>query len=202
MSWSSPTPSPLRIPWISRGWTPAVRDSHWWITTVFSSQLKKNDDLSAAWRLRWYRNLTTMQETWVPSAGLENLPEKTMATHPNILAWRIPWTEDPSGLQSMGSQRVRYDWVTNTLSTELLINESKRGKKKLVSFSADSIWNMRTSHTGQLKHYIGSWVSEKVHGHSWTHSVPSCQITQGNCGWVFVSLVIISYFLKYKDREE
>ena len=39
-----------------------------------------------------------------------------MATHSNILAWRIPWTEEPGGLQSMGSQRVRYDWTINTHS--------------------------------------------------------------------------------------
>ena len=37
-----------------------------------------------------------------------------MATHSGILAWRIPWTEEPGGLQSMGLQRVRYDWATNT----------------------------------------------------------------------------------------
>ena len=40
--------------------------------------------------------------------------EKEMATHSSILAWRIPWTEEPGGLQSMGSQKVRHDWVTNT----------------------------------------------------------------------------------------
>ena len=39
-----------------------------------------------------------------------------MATHSNILAWRIPWTVGPDGLQSMGSQRVRHDWVTNTFT--------------------------------------------------------------------------------------
>ena len=41
--------------------------------------------------------------------GQEDLLEKRMATHSNILAWRIPWTEDPGGLESMGSHRVRYD---------------------------------------------------------------------------------------------
>ena len=45
------------------------------------------------------------QETWVPSLGQEDLPEEGMATHSSILAWRIPWTEEPGGLQSMGSQR-------------------------------------------------------------------------------------------------
>ena len=45
-----------------------------------------------------------MQETWVPSLGLENPLEKEMATHSSILAWEIPWTEEAGGLQSMGSQ--------------------------------------------------------------------------------------------------
>ena len=53
-----------------------------------------------------------MQEikTWVRSLGLEYLLEKGMATHSSILVWVIPWTEEPDGLQSMGSQRVKHDW--------------------------------------------------------------------------------------------
>ena len=54
-----------------------------------------------------------MQETqemfWVQSLGQEDPLEEAMATHSNILAWKIPWTEQPDGLQSMGSQRVVYD---------------------------------------------------------------------------------------------
>ena len=46
----------------------------------------------------------TMPETWVQSLGQEDLLEKEMATHSSILAWRIPWTGEPGGLQSMGSQ--------------------------------------------------------------------------------------------------
>ena len=46
------------------------------------------------------------RETWVQSLGWEDPLEKEMATHSSILAWRIPWTEEPGGLQSMGSQRV------------------------------------------------------------------------------------------------
>ena len=46
------------------------------------------------------------QETWVQSLGRKDPLEKEMATHSSILAWRIPWTEEPGGLQSMGSQRV------------------------------------------------------------------------------------------------
>ena len=53
-----------------------------------------------------------MQRKWVQSLGQEDPLEKEMATYSSIFAWRIPWTEEPGGLQSMGSQRVRHDWVT------------------------------------------------------------------------------------------
>ena len=55
------------------------------------------------------RSLPAMQETWVRSLGWEDPLEKEMVTHSSILAWRIPWTEEPGGLQSMGSQRVEND---------------------------------------------------------------------------------------------
>ena len=51
------------------------------------------------------KNQLAMQETWVRSLGWEDDLEKGMTTHSSILAWRIPWTEEPGGLQSMGSQR-------------------------------------------------------------------------------------------------
>ena len=54
-------------------------------------------------------NLPAMQKTWVRSLSWEDSLEKEMATHSSILAWRIPWTEEPGGLQSMGSQRVGQD---------------------------------------------------------------------------------------------
>ena len=53
-----------------------------------------------------------MQETWVQSLGREDPLEKEMAACSSILAWEIPWTEEPGGLQSTGSQRVRHDLVT------------------------------------------------------------------------------------------
>ena len=55
------------------------------------------------------KNLPTMWETQVQSLGKEDPLEKGMATHSSILAWRIPWTEEPGGLQSMGSQRAGPD---------------------------------------------------------------------------------------------
>ena len=53
--------------------------------------------------------LPAMKETWVQPLGGEDPLEEGMATHSSILAWRIPWTEEPGGLQSVGSQRVRHD---------------------------------------------------------------------------------------------
>ena len=55
------------------------------------------------------KNLPAMQETQVQSLGREDPLEKEMATHSSTLAWRIPWTEEPGGLQSMGLQRVGHD---------------------------------------------------------------------------------------------
>ena len=55
------------------------------------------------------KDLLAVQETRLQSLGQDNALEEGMATHSSILAWRIPWTEGPGGLQSMGSQRVRHD---------------------------------------------------------------------------------------------
>jgi len=59
--------------------------------------------------LQLVKNLPAMPETWVQSLGWEDSLEKEMASHSSILAWRIPWTEEPGRLQFMGSQRVRHD---------------------------------------------------------------------------------------------
>ena len=61
---------------------------------------------SMAWVLE---HLPVMWEAWVRSLGREDPQEEEMATHSSTLAWRIPWTEEPGGLQSMGSQRVGHD---------------------------------------------------------------------------------------------
>ena len=58
------------------------------------------------------KDLPAMQETWVRSLSQEDPLEKKMATHPRILVWEIPWTEEPGGLQTMGLQRVGHDLAT------------------------------------------------------------------------------------------
>ena len=60
------------------------------------------------------KNLLAVQETLVWSLGREDPLENGMAAHSSILAWRIPWTEEPGGLQSMGVQRGKHEWASNT----------------------------------------------------------------------------------------
>ena len=61
---------------------------------------------------RTIKNLPAMKETWDQFLGWEDSLEKGMATHSSILAWRIPWTEEPGGLQSIGSRRFGHDLAT------------------------------------------------------------------------------------------
>ena len=69
--------------------------------------------LGASQVAQWVKNLPAMQETWVwyPNPGQEDPLEEGMATHSNIPAWRVPWTEEPGGLQSIVSQGIRHDWA-------------------------------------------------------------------------------------------
>ena len=60
-----------------------------------------------------------MQETWAWSLGWEDPLEKGMATHSSVLAWKIPWTEEPGGIQSTGSQRDKYNWTTKPFTVTL-----------------------------------------------------------------------------------
>ena len=79
-------------------------------TRPYMSQFKSSHATTRASLVaQTVKNLPAMQETWVRSLGWEDPLEEGMATHSSILAWRIPWTEEPGGLQSTGSQRVRYN---------------------------------------------------------------------------------------------
>ena len=71
-----------------------------------SGKLKQRTSLVA----QMVKGLSTMQDTRVQALGWEDPLEEEMATHSNIIAWRIPWTEEPIGLESMGSQRVRLSF--------------------------------------------------------------------------------------------
>ena len=96
------------------------------------------------------KNLPALQETQVGSLGWEDTLEKGMATHFRNLAWRIPWTEEPGGLQSMGLQRVGHDWASNifTFSNTQLTGNS---------------WLFDTAEPFIPFHWKKSWVSECVY---------------------------------------
>ena len=88
-----------------------------WIAIFFSKGSSRPRDRTQVSRIvdrcslvaQTVKNLPAMQETWVRSLGWEDLLEKAMGTYCSILAWRIPWTEEPGRLQSMGLQRVGHD---------------------------------------------------------------------------------------------
>ena len=74
------------------------------------------------------KNLPVIQETWVWPLVWEDLLEKEMATHSSILAWEIPWTEEPGGLQSVGSQRGEHDLVTKTTNSFCIQGSYQRNR--------------------------------------------------------------------------
>ena len=78
-----------------------------YIDVELCSSLLNNMDLSCVDQM--VKHLSTVWETQVRSLGWEDPLEEEMATHSSTLAWRIPWTEEPGGLQSMGSQRFGHD---------------------------------------------------------------------------------------------
>ena len=82
-------------------------------STMFLFLLLLNNTLSVSPVAQGLKRLPAMQETWVWSLDWEDPLEKEMPTHSCILAWRIPWTEEPGGLQSMGLQRVGHDWPSD-----------------------------------------------------------------------------------------
>ena len=95
----------LKPPWhFTQEWKPRYRERN--------ERLPKANEASVV--AQTVKNLPAMQETCVGSLGQEDPLKKPMATHSSILAWRIPWTEEPDGLQPMGSQRAGHDLTTNT----------------------------------------------------------------------------------------
>ena len=87
--------------------------NHYWFLSLISSNQSVIKCILVVPSAQTVKRLPTMQETWVQSLGQEDPLEKEMASHSSINAWKIPWTKEPGGLQSMGSQRVGHDWVTS-----------------------------------------------------------------------------------------
>ena len=111
---------------VSRSWAPILKQNR--NTVAGKGLITKNGHIMTRphlWSpMCWWASLVAqrvkclpaMQETWVRSLGQEDPLEKEMATHSSTLAWKIPWTEKPGRLQSMGSQRVGHNWATSLLS--------------------------------------------------------------------------------------
>ena len=79
------------------------------IKYLFLASVQKTTRTNFSLNELWCKDLPAMQETWVRSLDREDPLEKAKATHSSTLAWKTPRTEEPGGLQSMGSQRVRHD---------------------------------------------------------------------------------------------
>jgi len=84
------------------------------------------------------KNLPAVQETWVQTLGWEDPLEKGMAIHSSILAWKIPWTEEPSGLQSVGCQSLTTI-TTASLIPELMITQQNNSSCSRARFSLSSM---------------------------------------------------------------
>ena len=129
----NPTPSSLTIPslWVVPAHQPQASSivHRTWTGNSFHIIFNGGGSINNVWLQEGFveswaslvalmvKNLPTIPQTWVWSLDQEDPLEKRMATYSSILAWRIPWTEEPSGLQSMGLQRVRHDWATNITTT-------------------------------------------------------------------------------------
>ena len=99
----------------SRARSPVLWISHLAIERHWGSLIIPFLCLGTSLTAQLVKNLPAMQETWVGFLGQEDPMEKEVATHSSSLAWGIPWTEEPCGLQSMGSQRVRHVYPTLNL---------------------------------------------------------------------------------------
>ena len=102
-----------------------------------------------------------MRETWVWSLGWEDPLEKEMTIHSRTIAWKIPWTEEPSRLQAMGSQRVGHDWATS-LTSKIQLEWLNRLSMWL--FSQTILWrksksSLRCSHSVKDSEKINFWQS-------------------------------------------
>ena len=147
------------------------------------------------------KHLPAMRETWVRSLDREDPLEKEMATHSSILAWRIPWTEKPGRLQSTGSQRVGYNWVTSPSPSPCVPKDKNHSfgysfthKNHFVSWSISlGQWRHQCMTLQDIwlglfktKGSTGKWQSTKnvpgSHTHNTEHQQIRCFWAERNCG--------------------
>ena len=126
------------------------------------------------------KNLHTMQKTQVRFPGQEVPLEKRLATHTSILAWKIPWTEEPVGLQSTSLQRVGHNWATNTWLTLEFHLMAASGWKLTVKSKDEYL-------SGQLSEEP-EWATNSTPWRNTWHSVKAVRSTVHQRWGVFVSL--------------
>ena len=117
-----------------------------------------------------------MQETRVWSLGWEDRLVKRMAIHASILAWRISWTEEPGWLQSMGLQRVRHDWETNTHTCVIIITPR------------DSLIIRHVSVNQKSREYLGCWLGPGCAGRG-EGGCDQRRLCAHLCVWLCLTLV-------------
>ena len=126
-----------------RGSGQATQECVTWVCGYFKlttvGALESQEEFFASFLTAWgaslvaqkVKHLPAMQETRVQSLDWEDPLEKEMATHSSTLAWKMPWTEEPGRLQSMGSQRVRHNWATSLTAWKNLDKGSLPGRELL-----------------------------------------------------------------------
>ena len=116
------------------------------------------------------KRLPIMRETRVQSLDREDLLEKEMATHSSTLAWKIPWTKEPGGLQSMGSQRVRHDWATSFHFIHVKIKPEVYKQEKYIPWNSMSKKLNEIRTTTVLPQYKENPVRQKNWSHTYRRS--------------------------------
>ena len=160
----------------------------------------------AALVAKMVKNLPAMQETRVWSLDWEIPLEKGMAIHFSVLACRIPWTEEPGGLQSMGSQRIGCDWVTNahTLVPSLWIEGVARGEQWVLSRAAEesfsALWFHWCNHCRSSSQEGTQSTCVVLYSSSWKKK--SADFPKATRGWSpFSSLVAMDFFSSSSVKE-
>ena len=127
------------------------------------------------------KNLLAVRETWVRSLGWEGPLEEGMATHSSILAWRIPWTEEPGGLQSMGSHRIRHNWVIKRTHTHTHTHTHTRLLlAKIVGwFEHQQRWYLQCAEI--------PWTVTYTHTHPHTEAIQWSALEGANSFWKLVN---------------